>query len=86
MPELSRFFGIVITMNFDDHVPPHFHVRHGERYATINIATANIHDGGLGPRALGMVQEWTRLHRAELMHNWRRAQRHESLRKIPPLE
>jgi hypothetical protein len=25
MPEISRFFGIVIRMYFDDHSPPHIH-------------------------------------------------------------
>ena len=37
MPEICRFFGIVITMNFDDHVPPHFHVRYGDERASVLV-------------------------------------------------
>lgn len=27
MPEISRFYGIIIAMFWDDHNPPHFHAR-----------------------------------------------------------
>lgn len=40
MPEVSRFSGIIITMYFNDHDPPHFHVRYGEYRATVNLDTA----------------------------------------------
>ncbi len=29
MPEISRFFGIIISMHHKDHPPPHFHTRYG---------------------------------------------------------
>ncbi len=50
MPEISRFFGIVIGMFFTDHAPPHFHVRYGEHKAAIDIRTLAIIDGRLPPR------------------------------------
>ncbi|GAB4407628.1 MAG: hypothetical protein Kow00123_20580 [Anaerolineales bacterium] len=38
MPEISRFFGIVIKMYFDDHLPPHFHAEYGEYKAVVDIS------------------------------------------------
>lgn len=35
MPEICRFFGIIISMYYDDHPPPHFHVRYGEEKALV---------------------------------------------------
>jgi len=86
MPEISRFLGIVISINFDDHPPPHFHVRYGEQRATVNIAPLALQDGELSPRALGLVIEWASQHRPELRENWNRARRHEKLVPIKPLE
>ena len=58
MPEISRFFGIIIAMFYDDHAPPHFHVRYGEQKAIITIDTLTISQGWLAPRAHGLVMEW----------------------------
>lgn len=58
MPEISRFFGIVIKMYFDEHPPPHFHAEYGEQEALIDIRTLAIISGQLSPRALGLVMEW----------------------------
>jgi hypothetical protein len=49
MPEISRFLGIVITMYFNDHEPPHFHVRYGELRATFSIDALQVLDGQLPP-------------------------------------
>lgn len=73
MPELSRFFGIVITMFFDDHNPPHFHARYGDAEASISIPTLSVIRGYLPARALGLVMEWAALHRIELMQEWQNA-------------
>ena len=85
MPEISRFFGIIVVMFYNDHAPPHFHARYGEHRATIAIDPAGILTGNLPPRALGLVMEWAGLHRAELMDNWRRAREQAPLKKIEPL-
>lgn len=45
MPELCRFFGIIITMFYDDHAPPHFHVRYGEHKAIMTIDSLMLLDG-----------------------------------------
>ena len=86
MPEISRFFGIIIAMFYNDHAPPHFHVRYGAQKALVAIETFAILEGDLSPRVLGMVVEWARMHRGELIEDWNRARRLESLKKIGPLE
>ncbi len=86
MPEISRFFGMVILMFFNDHPPPHFHVRYGAQRAIIDIRTLAVLHGQLSPRALGLVTEWAASHRAELLDGWDRARRHEPLPSIAPLE
>jgi hypothetical protein len=86
MPTLSRFFGIVITMNWNDHQPPHFHARYAEHEAVIRLDTLEVETGSLPRRALALVLEWASLHRAELRQNWGRAQTRQPLTSIAPLE
>ena len=86
MPELSRFFGVVISMHYNEHAPPHFHARYGAEKATVGVRELTILDGGLSPRALGLVVEWATLHRNELVANWSRAARRVPLAPIAPLE
>lgn len=86
MPAISRFFGIVITMNYNDHPPPHFHVRYGGQKALMAIATLAVIRGQLSPRVLGLVVEWAVQHQAELAANWDLAMRQQPLQPIPPLE
>ncbi len=86
MPTLSAFFGIVIRMYYDDHAPPHFHAIYGEHGAQITIDGLEILQGSLPKRALALVLEWAALHREELRGDWRRAEQHEQLQAIEPLE
>ena len=86
MPEISRFFGIIIAMFYDDHTPPHFHVRYGENKAIIDIETLGLLRGRLSPKALALVTEWAMQHQDELRADWELARRHAPLRSIPPLE
>lgn len=85
MPEISRFYGIVIKMYFGDHLPPHFHAEYGDAQALIDIRTLAIVAGHLPPRALGLVMEWAALHRQDLEAAWDRAVRLEAPGKIDPL-
>lgn len=85
MPELSRFYGIVVRMYFGDHPPPHFHAEYGEHEAVVAIEPLAVIGGSLPPRALGLVSEWGSLHRAELLTAWRKAERLEPTGKIDPL-
>jgi hypothetical protein len=86
MPEISRFFGIVIKMFFDDHNPPHFHAEYGDSTALIDIRNLSVFAGSLSPRVLGLVIEWATLHRQELLDDWEKAKVQQELQKIAPLE
>jgi hypothetical protein len=86
MPEISRFFGIVVQMYYSDHEPPHFHVRYSGQKALIAIETLAVLRGQLSPRALGLVTEWAALHRADLIEDWNLARAQAQLRPIAPLE
>ena len=86
MPEISRFYGIIIKMYFDDHSPPHFHAQYGNYEALLNINTLGIISGDLPPKALGLIMEWAKIHQEELMKEWKLAQNKKSLFKIEPLK
>jgi hypothetical protein len=86
MPELSRFYGIVIQMYYGDHPPPHFHAIYAGRKATIDIETLAFIDGQLPERARGLVIEWATLHQDELREAFRRAAGMEIPGKIAPLD
>jgi len=86
MPQISRFFGILIYMYFNDHTPAHFHAEYGEYEAVYTIETLEILRGELPRRAHSMVVEWATLYRNELRDNWNRARDMQSLEKIDPLE
>jgi hypothetical protein len=86
MPSISDFYGIVIWMYRPDHPPPHFHAQYGEHWAQIAIADPHrVLAGSLPPRALRLVRQWARLHRAELETDWDLAQALEPLVRIDPL-
>jgi hypothetical protein len=86
VPELSRFFGIIIAMYYSDHSPPHFHAKYGGDQASLRIDNGEVLEGALSGRALRLVEEWRALHDAELLDDWKRAQARQPLVKIEPLE
>ena len=85
MPELSRFLGIIITMYFDDHNPPHFHVRYNDYRAILSINDLHLLDGKLPPRVFELVKEWAELHKNELIDNWNMVKETGKYFKIEPL-
>ena len=86
MPEISRFYGIVVRMfSRGEHPPPHFHVQYGEHRGSVSIEGFEVLEGELPARAGKLVQEWARAHQQELRENWRRAQAHEPVLPIDPL-
>ena len=84
MPELSRFYGVIIKMYFkqSEHNPPHIHALYGEYMGAIDIQTGNMLEGDLPTRALRLVQEWIELHRSDLLEIWKSQQ----FLSIPPLD
>ena len=85
MPEISSFYGIVIYMYFNEHNPPHFHVKYADFNAIVTIEDGIV-TGSLPRRALNLVYDWLDLHKDELMENWRRLENCESFLKIEPLK
>lgn len=85
MPEISRFYGIVIQMYFANHPPPHSHAFYAGEAAKFGIADLRLLDGELPARALALVREWAAEHQVELMEAWRQAATNQLPTKITPL-
>jgi len=86
MPEVSRFFGIVIRKFYNDHAPPHFHASYGDREALIEIETLGAYRGDLPRRAMALVLEWALLHRQEPRRDWELARSGQTPEPVAPLE
>ncbi|MEO1391953.1 MAG: DUF4160 domain-containing protein [Cyanobacteria bacterium J06634_5] len=82
MPEIARFYGIVVKVFFGDHPPPHFHAIYGEYNALISIESLDIIEGDLPKRAQKLVLDWARLYRQDLLQMWN----DQEFRKLPPLK
>lgn len=85
MPTISEFFGIIITIRFLDHNPPHFHARY-QNYKVLVEIENGIVKGEMSERALRLILEWLNLHREDLKEAWERASRGEEPNKIEPLK
>jgi hypothetical protein len=82
MPEISRFFGIIVYMFFNDHNPPLFKVKFGEFEANILIENGNMLNGDFPVSKLKLVQAWAEIHKEELAVMWESKEFH----KIKPLQ
>jgi hypothetical protein len=82
MPEISRFYGIVIKIFFGDHPPPHFHAVYGEYNALFSIEPLELIEGDLPERAKKIVIEWAKMYQSDLMEMWNSQEFH----KLPPLK
>ncbi len=82
VPTVAYFYGIAISMFFNDHNPPHFHARYGRARALVRISDGEIISGKLPPTARKLVREWALARRTDLHENWRRARVHEELERI----
>lgn len=85
MPEVSRFYDIIITMYVSDHNPPHFHVRYKEYRSVVVIEERHI-IGKIPVRVMRLVLKWLDLHKEELLDNWNRLAEGKSIVSIKPLE
>jgi len=86
MPTLSIFFGITIRMYWQDHARPHFHAFYSGDEATFSVNPEGHISGKFQERAIRLVEEWTRLHREELLFNWNLLSRNQSAVKIEGLK
>jgi hypothetical protein len=84
MPTISRFYGIIITINLiqKEHNPPHFHAFYADYEALINIKTLEIMEGSLSNTALYLVKQWAKFYQKELLEIWET----QKFKKLPNLE
>lgn len=82
MPEITRFYGIIIKLFFADHPPPHFHAIYGDYNALFNLETLELIEGDLPNRATKMVVEWAKIYQPELLKMWKT----QEFNKLPPLK
>ncbi len=82
MPEIARFYGIIIKLFFGDHPPPHFHAVYSEYIAVFDIQTLEMIEGDLPNRARELVIEWANIHQTELLEMWN----NQEFRKLSPLQ
>jgi hypothetical protein len=85
MPEISLFYGLRVTMFYNDHSPAHFHVEYAGDKAIVNIVDGVIGKGALPGKQLKLVLAWCEIHRDELMQNWELAKDGKPLNQIAPL-
>ena len=86
VPEISRFFGIIIRMFYDEHNPPHFHAEYSGSKALFDFE-GNVLQGNLSSRtATKLVREWIDLHVSELEEDWKLARESKEIKKIEPLK
>jgi hypothetical protein len=84
MPEISRFYGLVIKMFFKpkEHEPPHIHALYGEYIGIFELSSLQMIEGDLPSKAQQLVSEWLQIHQQELLSMWKT----QLLKKLPPLE
>ena len=84
MPEITRFYGILIKMFFKpkEHDPSHIHALYGEYVGIFDLSSMQMTEGDLPKKAQELVKEWLQLHQKELLDMWVTQQLH----KLPPLE
>jgi len=85
MPEISRFYGILIKMFFNEHNPPHFHAEYQDYKVTITIKEGVV-EGKMPKRALKLIFEWLEIHQEELFENWSTIKKTGEYNKIEPLD
>jgi len=71
VPEIGRFFGIVIRIFYAEHARPQFHAQYGEHSIAVEITGDGV-SGQFPPRRISLLYEWRDLHREELLENWNR--------------
>ena len=89
MPTISMFYGIMVTILFEDndrHHMPHIHVRYAGDKASIAIGDGQLLGGSFPPKQLKMVQAWIEIHKDELFADWELAVAGEEPFRIAPLQ
>ncbi len=85
MPVLSMFYGVIISMFYKDHNPPHIHIQYAEYKAIVDF-NGDILEGELPVKQRKLIEAWIVLHQDELYANWQLAKDKQGLFKIDPLK
>lgn len=85
MPEISKFFGIIVSLYWRDHNPPHIHFTYGDYECSISVFDRVV-DGKAPSKVIAKVNEWMNLHEAEILTLWEKAQKGEKIGRIEPLK
>ena len=85
MPEISLFYGIRVTMYYNDHMPPHFHAEYNGHKALVDINNIQVIKGSLPNKQLRLILAWCTIHQDELMQNWELSKDMKPLNRINPL-
>ena len=83
MPEISRFYGIIIKLFFKpkEHEPSHIHALYGEYVGIFDLRTMEMTEGDMPIKAQGLINEWISRNQHALLQMWDS----QKLRKLPPL-
>lgn len=87
MPEISRFYGLVIKLLYSDdgqHHKPHVHVKYGEYKASVGL-DGEIIAGQIPVKQYRMLAAWLVIHEEELYQAWNLAVAGKPFHKIDPL-
>lgn len=85
MPTICMFRGIKVYINWNDHMPPHFHAKYGGDEVLVSIRDIEVLEGGLPGKQLKMLLGWAAFHQEELMENWALAEKQQELFQINPM-
>lgn len=85
MPTISMFRGIKIFINWNDHMPPHFHASYAGKDIIVSINDLEVLEGEIQSKQQKMVLGWAAFHQEELMENWELAMNQQELFTIEPL-
>ena len=85
MPEVSRFYGIIICLYWKDHNPPHVHFTYGDYECSISVLD-RIVDGQAPAKVISKVNQWIDLHEQEILSLWESAQEGKQIGRIEPLK
>lgn len=86
MPVIASFYGMVIRVYHADHPPAHIHVQYGEMSAIVEIQTGDVLHGALPKRLAGLLREWLKKYRGEILRAWEDAQAHRAPKRVKPME
>lgn len=85
IPEICRFFNMIISMNFNDHNPPHIHVKYNGLDCSVRISDGNLIIGSLPRKQLLLIQAWIEANKNSLQFMWDNRIKEGHIFKLPPL-